>query len=145
MPRVSSRCVARRVRIGHVLGPAPFADWLRAELASGPFREAPLTWAVAIESRRISLPHEDPADRFLAATARVHGLTLVTADARLAKLKDVDMLAVRSRWRWRTGDDRREACRPALAVAGTLNCSTCLTRWLLVATLRLCERSASSS
>ena len=84
---------------GRVVGPAPFAEWLRTELASGPFREAPLTWAVAVESRRISLPHEDPADRFLAATARVQGLTLVTADARLTGLKDLDVLAVRVRKR----------------------------------------------
>ncbi len=84
---------------GRIVGPAPFADWLRAELASGPFREAPMTWAVAVESRRISLPHEDPADRFLAATARVQGLTLVTADDRLTSLADVDVLAVRARKR----------------------------------------------
>jgi PIN domain nuclease of toxin-antitoxin system len=29
------------------------------------------------------LPHEDPADRFLVATALVYELTLVTADERL--------------------------------------------------------------
>jgi PIN domain nuclease of toxin-antitoxin system len=29
------------------------------------------------------LPHRDPVDRFLAATARTYGLTLVTADENL--------------------------------------------------------------
>ncbi|MGA3024255.1 MAG: hypothetical protein ABSF98_05755 [Bryobacteraceae bacterium] len=29
------------------------------------------------------MPHHDPADRFLAATAKVYGLTLVTADENL--------------------------------------------------------------
>lgn len=52
-------------------------------LKAGPIREAPLTHAVAQESRRLSLEHSDPADRFLAATAVVYELTLVTADARL--------------------------------------------------------------
>ncbi len=52
-------------------------------LKAGPFREAPLTHAVAQESRRLSLDHEDPADRFITATAVVYDLTLVTADARL--------------------------------------------------------------
>ncbi len=52
-------------------------------LKAGPFREAPLTHAVAQESRRLSLEHSDPADRFVAATAVVYDLTLVTADARL--------------------------------------------------------------
>ncbi len=52
-------------------------------LNAGPFREAPLTHAVAQESRRLSLEHSDPADRLVAATAVVYDLTLVTADARL--------------------------------------------------------------
>ena len=52
-------------------------------LKAGPFREAPLTHAVAQESRRLGFEHSDPADRFLAATAVVYDLTLVTADARL--------------------------------------------------------------
>ncbi len=52
-------------------------------LRAGPFREAPLTHAVAQESRRLSLEHSDPADRFIAATAVVYDLTLATEDARL--------------------------------------------------------------
>ena len=52
-------------------------------LKAGPFHEAPLTHAVAQESRRLTLVHSDPVDRFLAATAVVYDLTLVTADARL--------------------------------------------------------------
>ena len=48
-----------------------------------PLREAPLTREVASASRSLDLPHEDPADRFIAATAMVYDLTLVTADERL--------------------------------------------------------------
>jgi PIN domain nuclease of toxin-antitoxin system len=48
-----------------------------------PFREATLNHEVAIQSRRIHLPHQDPADRFIAASAMVHGLTLMTADRSL--------------------------------------------------------------
>ena len=43
-------------------------------------------------SRAVDLPHQDPADRFLAATAKVMDLTLVTADARLAEASDVSVL-----------------------------------------------------
>ena len=39
-----------------------------------------------VTSLEIDLPYSDPADRFLAATAQVHGLTLATADTRLRKL-----------------------------------------------------------
>ena len=34
-------------------------------------------------SREIKIPHHDPTDRLLAATARFYGLRLVTADERL--------------------------------------------------------------
>ena len=57
--------------------------WVRAALRRVPFREPALNREVAIESRRVALPHQDPADRFLAATATVYDLTLVTADSRL--------------------------------------------------------------
>jgi PIN domain nuclease of toxin-antitoxin system len=46
-------------------------------------------------SRQLALSHEDPADRFLAATARVMGLTLVTADERLLGSTEYDVLANR--------------------------------------------------
>ena len=48
-----------------------------------PLIEAPLNFEVALQSRLIDLPHQDPADRFLAATAKVYNLKLVTADSRL--------------------------------------------------------------
>lgn len=59
------------------------ATWIRAVLQGFPVREAPLTREVAIVSRRLDLDHDDPADRFLAATAVVHDLMLVTDDERL--------------------------------------------------------------
>lgn len=64
-------------------------------IAAMPPLEAPITHAVAVESRRIALAHQDPADRFLAATARVYDLTLVTADLRLLDSKDFAVLANR--------------------------------------------------
>jgi PIN domain nuclease of toxin-antitoxin system len=54
--------------------------------------EAPLTVEVALAISALSLPHNDPADGFIAATAKVFGLTLVTADEQLGKLKDIDVL-----------------------------------------------------
>lgn len=59
------------------------------------FREAPLNIEVALETGRLRLPHRDPADYFLAATARVFGLTLVTADETLLAAHDVPTLANR--------------------------------------------------
>jgi PIN domain nuclease of toxin-antitoxin system len=57
--------------------------WISDVLKAIPFREAPINHEIAMRSRTVSLPHQDPADRFLAATAAVYDLTLVTADERL--------------------------------------------------------------
>ena len=60
--------------------------------ATAGFRVAPLTHEIAAVSRRLSLPQRDPADRFLAATAFVLGLTLVTADTNLLGLGQISTL-----------------------------------------------------
>ena len=69
--------------------------WVRRVLREIPFREAPLTYEVAIQSRLVDLPHRDPVDRFLAATALVYDLTLVTADERLLSTPTIPTLANR--------------------------------------------------
>ena len=73
----------------------PADRWIADVCAATPIRDAPLTRDVAIESRRLPLPLEEPADRFIAATALVYGFTLVTADKRLMTLKAVSVLANR--------------------------------------------------
>ena len=65
--------------------------WIQEARNTGPVAEAPLTFDVALASRPISLPHGDPADRFIAATALVYGLTLATADRRLSQCPDIQI------------------------------------------------------
>lgn len=65
-------------------------EWIME--AAAPLKEAPLTAEIALETKCFRLPHPDPADRFLAATARILGLTLVTADARILAAKVVATL-----------------------------------------------------
>jgi len=60
-----------------------FVQWVKDVLAHIPVREAPFTFAVATEASRIELPQSDLGDIFLAATALVYGLTLVTSDSQL--------------------------------------------------------------
>ena len=67
-------------------------EWL-AESTAGT-REAPLTHEIALVAHQLPL-HGDPADRFLAATAKVLSLTLVTADERLLGLGNIRTLANR--------------------------------------------------
>jgi len=67
-------------------------SWFSAALSRMPFRETPLTHEVALASDAIVLPHRDPADTFLAATAKVYDLTLVTADENLSRGKGYSVL-----------------------------------------------------
>ena len=60
----------------------PIAVWRRELLAAG-LRELPLDGAIAIASVDLRNLHEDPADRFIAATALAWDATLVTADRKL--------------------------------------------------------------
>jgi PIN domain nuclease of toxin-antitoxin system len=63
--------------------------------ATAPFHEAPLTHEIALAARQLRISHQDPADRFLAATAQVLKLTLVTADTTLLGLGNIATLANR--------------------------------------------------
>ena len=54
--------------------------WMETALNSLPFRQAALNHEVAMKSLQIKLPHQDPADRLIAATAEVYDLVLVTSD-----------------------------------------------------------------
>ena len=69
------------------------AEWLSRATAGT--REAPLTHEIALAARRLPLSHQDPADRFLVATAQVLDLTFATADNTLLGLGRVSTLANR--------------------------------------------------
>lgn len=73
--------------------PADLDQWVAS--ATRAFREAPLTHEIALAARKSPLPHNGPADRFIAATAQILGLTLVTADKNLLGLGDIATLANR--------------------------------------------------
>ena len=66
--------------------------WFSEALTRMPLREAAFTHEVALASDAVVLPHRDPADTFLAATAKVYDLTLVTADDNLLKGKGYSVL-----------------------------------------------------
>ncbi len=57
--------------------------WINLALQTLEIIEAPLINQIAILSRQIQLPHQDPADRFIAATAVHYNLILATVDSNL--------------------------------------------------------------
>jgi len=71
------------------------SPYVWVERAAEQLREAPLTHEIVRTGLALPLSHADPADRFLAATAKVLNLTLVTADQRLLGLGEIASLANR--------------------------------------------------
>jgi PIN domain nuclease of toxin-antitoxin system len=80
------------VRKGRIKIADDFETWVAGALAKIPLSEAPLTFDVARALTTVSLPHADPADLFLAASAKAFQLTLVTADRNLIHAKGIPVL-----------------------------------------------------
>lgn len=62
--------------------PAPLATWRKALMTAG-LSEWPLDGETTIRALGFADLHDDPADRFIVATALERGAVLVTADERL--------------------------------------------------------------
>lgn len=83
------------LRKGRLKLPHDVASWVAKTIEELQINEAPLTVEVALAISSLNFRHGDPADHFLAATARVLDLTLVTADERLLDLPRIRVLANR--------------------------------------------------
>lgn len=104
LPRAHARLLERCERSATPVGLSAMSLWEIAKLAergrieltqsvdesveqleASPFINiVPLTGRVAIESTRLGARfHSDPVDQIIVATARCHGLTLLTADERI--------------------------------------------------------------
>jgi PIN domain nuclease of toxin-antitoxin system len=71
-------------------------EWIMEALKRSPVKEAKLSHTIAIRSRDIELPHKDPADRFIAATAWENDLILITEDEKLKESKQIKLLTNQS-------------------------------------------------
>lgn len=81
------------IRKGRLQLPRNLPDWVATTMADLNLVEAPLTIEVALAISSFTFAHGDPADHFLAATAKVFDLTLVTADEHLLRLPGIRVLA----------------------------------------------------
>jgi PIN domain nuclease of toxin-antitoxin system len=82
-------------RKGRAKTPQGIPTWVAGSMQELRLTEAPLTIEVALAVSALDFPHGDPADHFLAATAKVFDLTLVTADTNLIDLRGIKVLANR--------------------------------------------------
>jgi PIN domain nuclease of toxin-antitoxin system len=83
------------LRKGRLSLPQDLSAWIAQTMADLELSEAPLTIEVALAVSSLNFPHGDPADHFLAATAKALDMTLVTADAHLIGLSGIRVLANR--------------------------------------------------
>ncbi len=68
------------------------ADHIFAELETNPtFHILPITIPIAVEAGALAMLR-DPGDRTIVATARVHGLRLLTSDQRIVDSKLVSVV-----------------------------------------------------
>ena len=70
----------------------PPGAWIKNALRTLQVREAGVTFAIALRARSLALAHQDPAGRFIAATAVEMNAALLTADERLLACLDVRCL-----------------------------------------------------
>jgi len=80
---------------GRLKLPSEIAAWVAKTMQDLQLTEAPLTVEVALAISTINFPHGNPADHFLAATAKVFDLTLVTSDEHLIHLPGLHVLSNR--------------------------------------------------
>jgi PIN domain nuclease of toxin-antitoxin system len=82
--------LARKSRID--LDPSPH-EWVLDALRRSAPTAAPLSHGIALRSEALDgFASEDPADRFLVATALEHGLPLITADGAMHEFDQLDTL-----------------------------------------------------
>jgi len=74
--------LAQKGRIAFSLEPR---RWLEEALRVRGIGVVPLDAGIALEAAHLDLPHPDPADRFILATALRLGAVLVTKDERLRR------------------------------------------------------------
>ena len=74
---------AKKHQKGKLPLPVELAEWFKSSIPEN-LRVLPLTPEIIVESTRLpDFPVNDPGDELIVATARVHGLMLLTTDTKL--------------------------------------------------------------
>jgi len=87
--------VCRKEAVGKLQFHTSIRNWLKIALPKDQVNLLSITREIAIEANQLGKDfHKDPADRLIAATARIHQLTLVTSDEKLIRFPGVNTLPV---------------------------------------------------
>ena len=88
--------IARKEARGELIFGMSLPKWFERALAGGRVRVLDITPDIAIDATRLpDWPHKDPADQIIVATARSHGLMLLTSDTKILKYRHVASIASR--------------------------------------------------
>jgi PIN domain nuclease of toxin-antitoxin system len=84
--------VAKLVEYDRLILPCSLEEWFTSALAYPGIQLLDLTLPIIVESTRLTGFHKDPADQLIVATARVLGLSLLTADRKILNYSGVTTL-----------------------------------------------------
>lgn len=88
--------VTRKASIGKLQLNMPIDQWLDLALPKPHFRALSISPQIAMDAYQLpGTFHNDPADRLIVATARVHNLTLFTSDIKILEYPHVKSVASR--------------------------------------------------
>lgn len=86
---ISAFEIAVKHRKGKLSLPLSPREWFRQVLAEYALRELPITSEIATLAPEIAVPHADPCDRMIIATAQLHGIQIVTSDQLISLCKEI--------------------------------------------------------
>jgi PIN domain nuclease of toxin-antitoxin system len=85
--------IAKLVQLKRIVLPLPTVAWLDEALSYPNVRLLPLTPAIAADATALpGIFHKDPADQIIVATARIHSVSLLTADQKIRAYPHVQTL-----------------------------------------------------
>ena len=88
--------VARKEAKGELIFEMPLAKWFQLALPANWVRVLEITPEIAIDATRLpAWHHKDPGDQIVVATARLHGLKVLTSDSKILKYQHVGSIASR--------------------------------------------------
>lgn len=88
--------VARKEAKGELSFGMALSKWFQLALPVNRVKVLEITPEIAIDATRLpSWLHKDPADQIIVATARLHGLKVLTSDSKILKYRNVGSMASR--------------------------------------------------
>lgn len=88
--------IARKEAKGELVFGMALSKWFQLALPANRVRVLEITPEIVIDATRLpGWSHKDPADQIIVATARLHGLKILTSDSKILKYRQVASMASR--------------------------------------------------